>query len=50
VPRNHGKNVTLVVALTPVGLHMPWLIEGAMDTATVAWYIEEQVGPTLRPG
>ena len=50
VPRNHGKNTTLVAALTPDGLHVPWLIEGAMDTETFAWYIAEQLGPTLRPG
>ena len=34
VPRNHGKNTTLVAALAPDGLHMPWMIEGAMDTVT----------------
>jgi len=50
VPRNHGKNTTLVAALTPDGLREPWLIEGAMDSATFAWYIEEQLAPTLRPG
>ena len=42
-PRNHGKNTTLLAALTPDGLHMPWLIEGliegAMDSATFAWHI-----------
>jgi transposase len=50
VPRNHGRNTTLVAALTPDGLHVPWLIEGAMDTATFAWYIREELAPTLRPG
>jgi transposase len=50
VPRNHGKNTTLVAALAPDGLHVPWLIEGAMHTETFAWYIAEQLGPTLRPG
>jgi len=50
VPRNHGKNTTLVAALTPDGLQVPWLIEGAMDTATFDWYIREQLGPTLQPG
>jgi transposase len=50
VPRNHGKNITLVAALAPDGLHVPWMIEGAMDTATFEWYIREQLGPTLRPG
>jgi hypothetical protein len=32
VPRNDGKNTTLVAALTAQGLHAPWAIEGAMDT------------------
>jgi transposase len=50
VPRNYGKNTTLVAALAPDGVHVPWMIEGAMDTATFAWYITEQLAPTLRPG
>jgi transposase len=50
VPRNHGKNTTLVAALTPDGLQEPWLLEGAMESETFAWYITEQLGPTLRPG
>jgi transposase len=50
VPRNHGKNTTLVAALAPDGLRTPWMIEGAMDTATFVWYITEQLAPTLRPG
>jgi transposase len=49
-PRNHGKNTTLVAALAPDGLHEPWLIEGAMDSDSFAWYITEQLAPTLRPG
>jgi transposase len=50
VPRNHGKNTTLVAALTPDGLHAPWTIEGAMDTAAFERYVTEVLGPTLRPG
>ena len=50
VPRNRGKNTTLVAALTPDGLRVPWLFEGAMDTATFTWYITEELAPTLRPG
>jgi transposase len=49
-PRNRGKNTTLVAALAPDGVHVPWMIEGAMDTATFTWYITEQLAPTLRPG
>lgn len=51
VPRNHGKNTTLVAALTPDGLHEPWLIiEGAMTTEAFEWYIRDELGPRLRPG
>ena len=50
VPRNHGKNTTLVAALTPDGLQAPWTIEGAMDTAAFERYVTEELGPTLRPG
>ena len=53
VPRNHGKNTTLVAAvaaLAPDGLHEPWLIEGAMETESFTWSITEQLAPTLRPG
>jgi transposase len=50
VPRNHGHNITLVAALTPDGLQVPWLIEGAMETVTFEWYIAEQLGPQLAPG
>lgn len=50
MPRNHGPNTTLVLALTPDGPQVPWLIEGAMNAATFEWYIREQLGPTLRPG
>jgi transposase len=50
VPRNHGRNTTLVAALTPDGLQEPWMIEGAMNTETFEWYIREQLAPRLRPG
>jgi transposase len=50
VPRTHGKNTTLVAALAPDGLQMPWLIAGAMDSETFDWSIRTQLAPTLRPG
>jgi transposase len=50
VPRNHGKNITLVAALTPEGLHVPWMIEGAMTTDTFEWYIRDELAPQLQPG
>jgi transposase len=33
VPRQHGKNTTLVAALTPEGVQAPWTLEGARETA-----------------
>ncbi len=50
VPRNHGKNTTLVAALSWDGLQAPWTIEGAIDTPAFERYVEEVLGPTLRPG
>ena len=49
MPRNQGKNTTLVAALAPDGLHQPWLIEGAMNTETFEWYIREKLAPQLQP-
>jgi transposase len=45
-----SQNTTLLAALTSDSLHEPWVIEGAMNTATFVWYIREQLGPRLRPG
>lgn len=50
VPRNHGKNTTLVAALTPAGLQAPWALEGAIDTDAFVRYISDVLGPTLQPG
>jgi transposase len=50
VPRNHGKNTTLVAALTPAGLQAPWTLEGAIDTDAFERYVKDVLGPTLRPG
>jgi transposase len=50
VPRNHGTKTTLIAALTPEGVQVPWMIAGAMETATFEGYIAEQLAPTLRPG
>lgn len=50
VPRNHGKNTTLVAALTWDGLQAPWTIEGAMDTNAFVVYVRDVLVPTLRPG
>jgi transposase len=50
VPRNHGKNTTLVAALSWRGMQAPWTVEGAMDTAAFVVYIRQVLVPTLVPG
>ena len=50
VPRNHGPNVTLLAALTPVGVGPALAIAGAVDGAAFALYAERLLAPTLRPG
>ena len=51
VPRNHGKNTTLVAALTPDGLLEPWLlIAGAMTSETFEWYIRYELAPRAAAG
>jgi transposase len=49
-PRNYGRRTTLLAALTPEGLTAPVLLEGALDSAAFVAYIEQVLGPTLRPG
>jgi transposase len=49
-PRNHGRNVTLLAALVPTGIEAPLAIEGAIDGAAFAAYVERALVPTLRPG
>jgi transposase len=50
VPRNHGKNTTLVAALTWQGLQAPWTVEGAIDTPAFETYVRQVLAPTLQPG
>lgn len=50
VPRNKGKNTTLVAALGWDGLQAPWTVAGAMDTLAFERYVRDVLGPTLQPG
>jgi transposase len=50
VRRTHGKNTTLVAALTPQGLQAPWAIEGALDRLAVEHSVIQVLAPTLPPG
>jgi transposase len=50
VPRNHGPNVTCLVAIGPDGLHAPCVFEGALDGALFVRWVSDWLVPTLRPG
>jgi transposase len=50
VPRNHGRNTTVVAGLSWNGIQAPWAIEGAIDTDAFTLYVREVLAPTLRPG
>ena len=50
VPLHAGANVTLVAALTPQGLQAAMTVDGALNAAVFAVYLDQVLGPTLRPG
>lgn len=50
VPRNHGKNLTLLCALSVSGPQAALVIEGSVNATTFEGYVAQVVCPTLRPG
>src|ERR1700676_3780264 len=50
VPRNRGKNVTMISDLSLEGLGELFLIDGAANGALFEAYIEQIFAPTLHPG
>jgi len=50
VPRNHGPNITCLVALGPTGMHAPCVFEGAVTSALFVRWLREWLVPTLAPG
>jgi transposase len=49
-PRNHGKNTTLVAALTLEGITAAMTVEGAMDRLAFDAFVARVLVPALRPG
>lgn len=45
-----GPNVTLIAALTPDGLGALLSVNGAVNGDVFAAYLDQVLGPTLRPG
>jgi transposase len=50
VPRNPGRTLTLLAALTPAGIGPALAVDGAVDGARFAAYVERCLAPGLRPG
>ncbi|MDQ3653684.1 MAG: IS630 family transposase [Chloroflexota bacterium] len=49
-PRNHGKNTTLVAALTLDGITAAMTVEGAMDRCAFDAFVAQVLVPRLQPG
>jgi transposase len=50
VPKNWGDNVTVTAALTLDGIVAPMWLHGAMNARAFEAYVEQCLGPELRPG
>lgn len=50
VPRNHGPNITCLVALGPTGTPAPCVFEGAVTSALFVRWLQDWLLPTLTPG
>lgn len=50
VPRNHGANVTCLVAMGPTGMQMPCVFEGAVTSDLFLTWVREWLVPTLPRG
>ena len=50
VPGNYGQNISLLAAIGVQGLSAPMTVEGAVDTEVFRVYVEQVLGPTLKPG
>lgn len=50
VPRNYGKNTTLIASLSLSGMGEALILEGAADTSAFELYIKQVLAPSLRKG
>ena len=50
VPKNWGRNVTILGSLSCHGLEAVMTVEGATDGAVFMAYVSRVLAPTLRPG
>ena len=50
VPRNWGRNQTLICAVQATGPFAPLVVEGAVNGPIFEWYVQEVLCPALTPG
>ena len=50
VPRNRGKNTTVLASMSPSGMGPSLAVEGATTSAVFETYVERVLTPTLREG
>lgn len=50
IPRNRGKNTTLLASLSLSGMGAAMILEGASDTLAFEYYVERILAPSLKPG
>jgi transposase len=50
VPHAHWKGMTILGALSPTGIQAAMTVEAATDAEIFATFLEQVLGPTLRPG
>lgn len=50
VPRNWGRNQTLICAMHAGGTVAPLVVEGAVNGPIFEWYVREVLCPALTPG
>ena len=50
IPRNRGKNTTLLTSLTPGGMGPSLAVEGATTARVFETYVERLLAPALKPG
>jgi len=50
LPHGHWSTITFVAGLRADGLTAPMLLPGALDGLAFRAYVEQVLGPTLRPG
>ena len=50
VPRNRGKNTTLIAGLSLTGIQAPMILEGGVDTLAFETDVEQVLAPGLKPG